>query len=208
MRSDPSRWSGRASDSANDGNGALMRLEETTTYLEMTDRSELVPAKTPSVEIDVKQAEGASPELNRFFYTAIGGDWYWIDRLSWTYEQWMASITRPGHETWVAYLKGNPVGYFELDGESGGDIELAYFGVLPQFTGRGLGGYLLTVAINRAWERQPSRVWVHTSSFDHPQALRNYQARGFRVVKTETSPKDVPDKTPGPWFGANRPADL
>jgi GNAT superfamily N-acetyltransferase len=185
-----------------------MLLQETTTYLEMTDRSELVPAKTPSVEIEVKQAEIACPELNRYFYTAIGGDWYWIDRLSWTYEQWKASITQPGHETWVAFLKGNPVGYFELDGELGGDIELAYFGILPQFTGQGIGGYLLTAAINRAWEKAPKRVWVHTSSFDHPQALRNYQARGFRVVKTETSLKEVPDTTPGPWFGANRPNSL
>ncbi len=161
-----------------------MRVDETTTYLEMTGRSELIPAKTPAVKIDVWQAEIACPELNRFFYTAIGGDWYWIDRLSWTYEQWMSAIARPGHETWVAYLKGNPVGYFELDGEAGGDIELAYFGLLPQFTGRGIGGYLLTVAINQAWEKQPNRVWVHTSSFDHPQALKNYLARGFRVVKT------------------------
>lgn len=185
-----------------------MRLEETTTYLEMTDRSEMVPAKSPAVEIDVRQADIACPELNRFFYTAIGGDWYWIDRLSWTYEQWMAAITQPGHETWVAYLKGNPVGYFELDGGSGGDIELAYFGILPQFTGQGMGGSLLTVAINRAWEQGAKRVWLHTSSFDHPQALKNYQARGFRVVKTETSRKDVPNHPPGPWFGANRPASL
>lgn len=182
-----------------------MQIEETTTYLEMTDRSELIPAKGPSVDIEIKWAEIPCPELNRFFYTAIGGDWLWIDRLCWTYEQWMASITSPGHETWVAYQQGNPVGYFELDGEAGCDIELAYFGILPQFTGQGIGGYLLTIAINRAWANQANRVWVHTSSFDHPQALRNYLARGFRVVKTETCPKDVPDKQPGPWPGANRP---
>ena len=181
-----------------------MRLNETVTYLEMTDRSELIPAKRPSVEIEVKQAEIPCPELNRFFYTAIGGDWYWIDRLAWTYAQWTDCLTRPGYETWAAYLKGTPAGYFELDSESGEDIEIAYFGVLPQFTGRGIGGYLLTAAINRAWERNPYRVWVHTSSFDHPQALRNYLARGFRVVKTETVSRELPDSPSGPWPGANR----
>jgi GNAT superfamily N-acetyltransferase len=183
-----------------------MQLEETTTYVEMTALSELIPAKHPAVNIAVKQAEVPCPELNRFFYTAVGGDWNWIDRLSWTYDQWLAAISHPGHETWVAYLAGNPVGYFELDGESGGDIELAYFGILPQFTGQGIGGWLLTVAIQRAWKKHPKRVWLHTSSFDHPQALKNYLARGFRVVKTETSTKELPDSKPGPWPGANRPA--
>jgi len=108
----------------------------------------------------------------------------------------------------VALRKGNPVGYFELDGESGSDVELAYFGILPQFTGQGIGGYLLTAAIDRAWEKAPKRVWVHTSSFDHPRALGNYKARGFRVVRTVTAPKDLPEKAPGPWPEANRPLRL
>jgi len=185
-----------------------MRTEETITYLEMTDRSQLVPAKHPEVKVDIQQAEIPCPELNRFFYTAVGGDWYWLDRLSWSYEQWLAFITRPGYETWVALRKGNPVGYFELDGESGSDVELAYFGILPQFTGQGIGGYLLTAAIDRAWEKAPKRVWVHTSSFDHPRALGNYKARGFRVVRTVTAPKDLPEKAPGPWPEANRPLRL
>ena len=182
-----------------------MRREETTTYLEMTDRSELIPARKPSAEVEVKQAEIPCPELNRFFYAAIGGDWYWIDRLPWTYEQWMTYLTRFGHETWVAYVRGTPVGYFELDGELDGDIELAYFGILPQFVGRGIGGYLLMAAIQRAWEKNPIRVWLHTSSFDHPQALKNYLARGFRFVRNETCPKELPDRTPGPWPGSMRP---
>lgn len=181
-----------------------MQIEETTTYLEMTDRGQLVPARNPSIPIDIKQAEIACPELNRFFDTAVGGNWYWIDRLSWSDEQWMAFITRPGYETWVAFLKGNPVGYFELDGESGGDVELVYFGVLPQFIGKGIGGFLLTAAIDRAWKKNPKRVWVHTSSFDHPHALRNYQARGFRIVRTRTILKNLRDEAPGPWPEATR----
>lgn len=182
-----------------------MRCDETTNYLEMTSRSELIPAKRPSAQILVRQAEVPCPELNRFFYTTIGGDWYWIDRLPWTYEQWLSYITRPGHETWVAYLQGNPVGYFELDAEPGGDIELAYFGILSRFTGQGIGGYLLTVAIERAWEKTSQRVWVHTSSFDHPHALQNYLARGFRFVRKEICPKEIPGQPPGPWPGAHRP---
>jgi len=183
----------------------MVRRDETVTYLEMTDRRELIPARKPSVEVEVKQAEIPCPELNRFFYTAIGGDWCWIDRLPWTYQEWSAYVTRPGHETWVAFVRGTPVGYFELDGEPGGDVELAYFGILPQFAGQGIGGHLLTLAVQRAWERSPPRVWLHTSSFDDPRALANYLARGFRIFRTEAFSKDVPHRPPGPWPGANRP---
>jgi GNAT superfamily N-acetyltransferase len=179
-----------------------MLRDETVTYLEMLHRSELMPAKRPSVEMETKQAEIPCPELNRFFYTAIGGDWYWIDRLPWTYDQWAAYVSRPGHETWVAYVQGTPAGYFELEGELGGEVELAYFGILPQFIGQGIGGHLLTLAVQRAWERDPPRVWLHTSSFDHPQALKNYLAHGFRIVRKDTCPKEIPDRSPGPWPGA------
>ena len=181
-----------------------MRVDETITYLEMTDRSQLATAEPPPLEVEVRRAEIPCPEFSRFFYTAIGGDWYWIDRLGWTYQQWTAFVARPGLETWVAYVRGTPAGYFELSGEPGGDVEIASFGLLPQFIGRGLGRYLLTVAAGRAWERNPARVWLHTCAFDHPRALANYQASGFRIVKKETRPKDIPDETPGPWPGARR----
>jgi ribosomal protein S18 acetylase RimI-like enzyme len=175
-----------------------MHVDETVTYLEMTAPAELIPPRKPVVDAEVKRVEIPCPELNRYFYMAVGGEWNWIDRLPWSHEQWLAYVTRPGLETWVAYLRGTPAGYFELDGESAGDIELAYFGILPQFVGQGLGGYLLTAAVNRAWEKLPKRVWVHTSSFDHPQALPNYLARGFRIVKRETAPKELPDPAPPP----------
>src|SRR5437773_372379 len=85
-----------------------MKLEETVTYLEMNDRGELVPAREPMVKLEVRRAHIPCPELNRFLYTAIGGEWYWIDRLSWTYEQWIDYLNRPGMETWVAYVEGTP----------------------------------------------------------------------------------------------------
>jgi GNAT superfamily N-acetyltransferase len=185
-----------------DDSGVAMNKNETTSYLEMTSPADLVAAKPPKVPVEIRRAGIPSPELSRFFYTAIGGDWFWIDRLPWTYADWMKALSKPGYETWVAYVDGTPAGYFELDGED--EIEIAYFGLLPQFAGKGIGGHLLTAAIRRAWERKPKKVWVHTSSFDHEHALANYKARGFRLVKTEESAKELPDRTPGPWPGAER----
>jgi GNAT superfamily N-acetyltransferase len=173
-----------------------------TYHLEMVDRSDLRPAKVALADVVLMQAEIPCPELNRFLYTAVGGPWFWVNRLGWTYDQWLAYLDRPELETWVGYVSGTPAGYFELEAQEGGSVEIAYFGLLTAFTGRGLGGHLLTAAIQRAWDMGASRVWVHTCTLDHPRALRNYQARGFRVFKEVVSEEDLPDRTPGPWPGA------
>jgi GNAT superfamily N-acetyltransferase len=164
--------------------------------LEMTSPADLRPSGARPAGFRVEQARIPSPELNRFFYTAVGGDWYWIDRLDWTWEQWLAWLERPELETWIGFLQGTPAGYFELERQPGGNVELAYFGLLPDFTGRGLGGALLTAAVERAW--------AHTCSLDAPAALENYRKRGFRMFKTERVEKDFPEAPPGPWPGARR----
>jgi GNAT superfamily N-acetyltransferase len=170
--------------------------------LEMTSSADLRPSRPRAEGFRVERAWIPTPELNRFLYTAVGGDWYWIDRLEWTYRQWLAWLDRPELETWIGFLEGTPAGYFELERQSAGTVEVAYFGLLPGFLGRGLGGALLTAAIERAWGMGASRVWVHTCSLDGPAAFANYQARGFRLYATETVEKEFPAEPPGPWPGA------
>lgn len=177
----------------------MPQVAVTTTYLEMTSPDQLRPAVAPVDGWMVRQAEISSPELNRFLYTAVGGAWYWTDRLSWTYAKWLAYLDRPTLQTWVGYLKGTPAGYFELDKGPDGSVELAYFGLLPQFIGRGLGGPLLSTAIERAWGFGAARVWVHTCTLDAPAALHNYQSRGFRVYRQRTDTRLLPERPPGPW---------
>lgn len=184
----------------------------TTWYLEQTSTAELRPARAPQAAVVITRAELVSPELSRFLYTAVGGDWYWLDRLHWTWQQWHDWLDRPGVETWIASLQGTPVGYAELAGSPEGEVELAYIGLLPAFVGQGLGGHLLTEAVRRAWtlgrrwtgHAPTRRVWVHTCSLDGPSALPNYQARGFRVYCTETTHADLPASPPGPWPGAGQ----
>jgi ribosomal protein S18 acetylase RimI-like enzyme len=161
--------------------------EVITWYLEMTGPGQLRPAQPPRVPVTIFQAEIPSPAFSRFLYTAVGGDWHWTDRLPWSPEQWSAWLDRDELETWVAYVRGTPAGYAELELQPGGQVELAYFGLLPDFHGQGIGGHLLTAATRRAWERATSRVWVHTCSLDAPHARANYEARGFRVYRVETS---------------------
>jgi ribosomal protein S18 acetylase RimI-like enzyme len=177
--------------------------EVTTWYLQMLAPTELRPAPRPSQQACVVRAEVPSPELSRFLYTAVGGRWYWIDRLSWDYGRWQSHLERPEVETWLVLLAGTPAGYVELEAQADDNVEIAYFGVMPRFIGQGLGGYLLTAGVERAWARGARRVWVHTCSLDGPHALANYQARGFRVYDRDTRVVDLPPESPGPWPGAS-----
>lgn len=165
-------------------------MQVTTWSLEMGSPEELRPAPKPSAfeDLALVQARRPSAAFARFLYATVGGDWQWIDRLPWSESEWLAWLDRPRVETWVAYVEGTPAGYFQLDGATDPEsVEIAYFGLMPGFIGQGLGGWLLTEAIRRAWALGTGRVWVHTCSLDGPHALANYQARGLRVFKEEVS---------------------
>lgn len=159
-----------------------MALETVTTYyLEMTSPEQLTPARPPQQPFVVRRAQIVYPALNRFFYRQVGAAYGWTDRLDWPEARWLAWLDRPQLQTWIGYVQETPAGYFELEKQDGGSVELAYFGLLPPFVGQGMGGPLLTAAIRRAWDFGPQRVWVHTCTLDHPAALPNYQKRGFRL---------------------------
>ena len=170
----------------------------TITYLEMTSRDQVVRLAVDR-RIEVRRAEIPAPELNRFFYVAVGSDWWWHERLSWDRERWMDWLDRPELETWIGYLDGTPVGYFELEAQPSGQVEIVYFGLLPSFIGKGLGPVLLADAIDRAWAVAARRVWVHTCTLDHPRALVNYQARGCQVYDRAEKVERLPDVRPTPW---------
>ncbi|MFI2779489.1 GNAT family N-acetyltransferase [Streptomyces sp. ALB3] len=181
----------------------------TVWYLEQTSPADLSPAAAPAGAVTVVRSETPLPEFSRFLYTAVGGDVRWTDRLSLTYAQWQEILERPGTETWVAYEKGTPAGFIELAPQEEGTVEVAYFGLIPAFRGRGIGGHLLSYGVARAWdlaERHPGRtptrrVWVHTCSDDGPHAMDNYLRRGFRLYDTRTEREPLAD-SPGPWPGA------
>lgn len=179
-----------------------MQRSVTTTHLEMITPGALRPASPAALAYQLVRAEIPCPALNRFLYTAVGARWYWYGRLSWDHARWLRYLSGPV-ETWVAYVSGTPAGYFELELQAGGSVELVFFGLMPDFVGKGMGGALLSDAIRRAWAMgAPQRVWVHTCDLDHPSALANYQARGFRVFKQETKLEELPDSPPQPWPGA------
>jgi GNAT superfamily N-acetyltransferase len=162
----------------------------TTYHLEMLDPGAFRPKSCNHPDWRVEQL-APDAEVNRQFYSRVGADWHWTDRLAWSDSQWRAYVCRPELQTWVAYVGADAVGYFELERQPEDHVEIAYFGLLPQFIGGGFGGPLLSAAIRCAWNWGAARVWVHTCTLDHPHALGNYLARGFRVFRVENCEKWV-----------------
>jgi len=154
-------------------------------YLEMNHPSEL-KGKPAVEELDIRYCEIKQWPLNKFLYAFVGGPWSWTDKLELDDQVWQEYVNDPSLHTWVAYYKGAIAGYFEMQQQDKGDVEIMYFGLTPDFVGKGMGGYLLTYAVEQAWNLpETKRVWLHTCELDHPSAKGNYEARGFVHYKTE-----------------------
>ena len=161
-------------------------IEVTRTYLEMLDPSELHPARNDDPHIRVEHIPDCSVSLFRNLYVEVGRNYRWIDRLPWTDEQIRAHLDQSEISLWLMTYENRPAGYFELRRCEDGSVEIAYFGLLPEFVGRSFGKHLLTLAVEEAWAAGAHRVWLHTCTLDDKAAMPNYLKRGFRAFKTET----------------------
>jgi GNAT superfamily N-acetyltransferase len=155
----------------------------TITYLEMTARP-----KTPRVPLPFEfdggklmllKAEKPPVHFYRYLYDAVGRSYHWVDRKRFTDAQLLENIHHESVEISVLYANGAPAGYFELDYRNKNRCDLSYFGLVPEFTGRRLGPYMLSAAIDAAWTREIDRMTVNTNTLDHPKALSMYQRMGF-----------------------------
>ena len=125
-------------------------------------------------------------QLNKFFYKNIGKNHHWVDRLVWTEKQWIDYVSNKNVKTYVLKISNDLAGYFELNLHSEkNEVEIAYLGLLEEYRNKRLGSYLLSNAIKNSFLNKPKRVWVHTCSLDHKNALNNYIARGMKIFKTE-----------------------
>ena len=159
--------------------------EGVRSVLEMTSRDALRPAPKPDVPLRLERMRDCPASFFRYLYTEGGQQWRWVDRLGWTDDEIRAHLSQSAISMWLLTVRGTPAGYFELAQQDDGAVEIAYFGLLPEFTGAGLGRWMLTEATLTAWKLGANRVWLHTCTFDHPAALPNYLRRGFTVVREE-----------------------
>ena len=154
------------------------------TYLQMLAApAYAAPAMPESVQ--VMRAERPSAAYYRFLYGTVGKPWQWYERMKLTDGELNLILHAPHVEVHVLYVAGVPAGYVEMVRETHGETEIAYFGLMPDFIGRGLGRFFLEWSLTYAWSHQPQRVWLHTCSLDHPQALPNYEKAGLVPYRRE-----------------------
>ena len=156
-------------------------------YLEIKSLNQLNDSDRPSNLYSIKIVEPKDFQLNKFFYKNIGKTHNWVDRLVWTENQWINYVNDLNVKTHVLKKENDLAGYFELIfHRDKNETEIAYLGLLDEYKNKRLGSYLLSTAIKIAFNNESSRVWVHTCSLDHKNALKNYISRGMRVFKKET----------------------
>ena len=164
-----------------------MTEEVKRNYLEINSIQDLIEVAKPTVDYSLNLLEPTNFQLNKFFYKNIGKKHKWVDRLIWTEQKWIEYVSSKEVKTYVFKFNDDLVGFFELISHSEKkEVEIAYFGLLEEFQNKKLGSYLLSEAIKISFTDNTKRVWLHTCSLDHENALNNYIARGMRIFKTET----------------------
>ncbi|MEZ5933833.1 MAG: GNAT family N-acetyltransferase [Alphaproteobacteria bacterium] len=165
-------------------------VESEVTYLEMHTPPDRTPA-LPRPGVEIRRALQPTLSFYRYLYDTIGGDWTWTARRLMDDEALLRDVRNPAVEVNVLWVQGVPAGLIELDRRSPPEIELFYFGLVPDFVGRGLGRFALDWAVDRACSFRPSRFWVHTCDLDHPNALPTYQKAGFAIYDRATAHEPI-----------------
>tara|TARA_Y100000022_G_C13098033_1_gene305461 strand:- start:170 stop:673 length:504 start_codon:yes stop_codon:yes gene_type:complete len=156
-------------------------------YLEINSLEDLKETFNLSEDYSINLVNPVDFQLNKFFYKNIGKNHHWVDRLVWTEKKWVEYVSDKNVKTYVLKNGEDLVGYFELIVHSEkNEVEIAYLGLLEEYQNKKIGSYLLSAAIKNSFLNKPKRVWVHTCSLDHKNALNNYIARGMKIFKTET----------------------
>jgi len=157
-------------------------------FLEIKSIEALIESKVPQINHSIELVEPVDFQLNKFFYKNVGNKHRWTDRLIWSENEWIRYVSSANIETYILKIENDLAGYFELINHLNlKEIEIAYFGLLEEYHNKKLGGYLLSEAIKKSFlKKDIERVWVHTCTLDHKNALKNYMARGMKIYKKET----------------------
>ena len=180
----------RAASRAPQGVVVLRRVEVIRTYLALDDPARL-RRSSHTAPAPPRRVDPCPVALYRRLYKEVGEQWYWHDRLEWSDEQLAAHLSSPNVGVWVVEDGDDLIGYYELQRHADGGVEIAYFGLKPAHIGRGIGGWMLTRAVDDAWRMGAKRVWLHTCTLDSERALPNYLSRGFVPFKTERLEVDL-----------------
>jgi ribosomal protein S18 acetylase RimI-like enzyme len=155
-------------------------------YLHISSKNDLIKSSCKEKNLEVYLEKKPTPELCKFFYKEVGKEFFWKDRLRWSDQEWLSYINNEFFKLYILKYNNKLAGYYELLYDlKTFSMEIPYFGIFKEFYGKGIGGYLLTDAILNSFNHKVDKVWVHTCTLDHPNALKNYLARGMKIFKTK-----------------------
>ena len=155
-------------------------------YLHLLSRNDLIPSDCKEKNLEVILEKEPTVDFCKFLYKEVGRDFFWRDRLKWSDQDWLNYISNDLFKLYILKQNNNLAGYYELLYDPKvPSMEIPYFGIFKEFYGKGIGGHLLTDAILNSFKEKINKVWVHTCTLDHPNALKNYLARGMTIFKTE-----------------------
>jgi ribosomal protein S18 acetylase RimI-like enzyme len=155
-------------------------------YLHIFSINDLIKSDYKQINLEVILEKKPKIDICKFFYKEVGRDFFWRDRLKWRDQDWLDYINNDFFKLYILKYNNKFAGYYELLYDpKNSSMEIPYFGIFKEFYGKGIGGYLLTHAILSSFEQKINKVWVHTCTLDHPNALKNYLARGMKIFKTE-----------------------
>jgi GNAT superfamily N-acetyltransferase len=171
--------------------------DEIITSLDMTSPDQLRDARPAPEPVELRDVQPEEAGLCRDTWMRIGAPHGWTRRAKWSDDEWLKRLAPPDVTGFLARVGGEVAGYLELEAEGDGNVGITFFGLVPEFVGKGFGGAFLAAATKLAWSlpspggTPPKRVWLQTSSRDHPNALPNYEARGFRIFRRERRSVDL-----------------
>jgi len=154
-------------------------------FLEINSIKDLRFPECLEKKLSIKKEININKDLPKFLYKEIGKDYNWTDRLYWSDDDWISLISNPNYELYTIFKNEDLVGYYELIFDEQKNFEIAYFGIFKEYFKKKIGGVLLSHAIENSFSKGAKRVWVHTCTLDHPNALKNYMARGMKVFRSE-----------------------
>ena len=155
-------------------------------YLHLLSAKDLIKSNCKEINIEILLEKKPIIDLCKFFYKEVGRDFFWRDRLKWTDQDWLDYVNNNFFKLYILKHNNKLAGYYELLYEpKTNSMEIPYFGIFKEFYGKKIGGYLLTEALSTSFKQKITKVWVHTCTLDHPNALKNYLARGMKIFKTE-----------------------
>src|SRR5581483_1821429 len=160
-------------------------------YVEMRAHFQRV-VPPPRPRLAVIEAKKPTIAYYRFLYHTVGSRYHWLSRAKLSDAGLAAVIGDPANEVHVLFADGVPAGFVEFDRRVPNEVEITQFGLMPEFIGQGLGKWFLQWAVDRAWSYGIRRLWLHTCTLDHPNALSNYHKGGFKLYKEEVKRREVP----------------